>query len=119
MNHLSLELCKRLREAGFPQDSSIFYWVNYNDNSWKLNFDELKVRPSSVVDVVACPLAEEILERLPKAVKDNQRIKIIPHKVPNGWEWAVYYEKLHFIEHEILIEALAQMWFWLKKENLI
>ena len=41
---LNLELCKRLKELGFPQDGSSWYWVRVNDDAkemleWKTSWN--------------------------------------------------------------------------------
>ena len=71
----SLELCKELKENGYPQES-LFYWVH--DSSWWGKENEWKIFNSGHVLTndftvgkdcgIAAPLASEIGEQLPEHV---------------------------------------------------
>lgn len=60
----SLDWSKKLEEAGWPQDQSIFWWkyeVTFSGNFWMVG-----QRPHKDAEKFAAPTAEEILRRLPK-----------------------------------------------------
>lgn len=62
----SLELCKQLREAGYPQEGSCFY---YDPDGQLILFGNYVTS-----DYIAAPLASELLERLPKLVAVHQTL---------------------------------------------
>lgn len=87
-NHTtSLELAIALRDAGWPQEGSLFYWVKskLNDSPWELITNEGKEQienngwPS--FDFVASPTASELMERM----KHETTLLITAHEDDNGF----------------------------------
>ena len=58
---VSLEWAKKLKEAGWPQDESYFYWCEWSDKKLR-SIEELR---SSYTEGIAAPTAEEILRTFP------------------------------------------------------
>ena len=61
----SLELCKRLKELGFPQDSGGWYWVKFADRDrWRVMYDGI-IDYEQVEEVIKAPTVRELGEWLP------------------------------------------------------
>lgn len=78
----SLEMCKKLKEAGWPQDDAVWYWVGHmlNDKmqptSWTLwPREKEEYREQWKPHIHAAPTAEEILRRLPDEIPINAGLK--------------------------------------------
>jgi hypothetical protein len=143
----SLELCKQLRDAGYPQEGSCFYWQivedNHNVEPKIINYYH---EPKSgvynsdiqcVQDVddswkeycVAAPLASELLERLPGFIAKDGLILGLEIKKYNGVYNVCYrwvddqdnggFEDLDAIEEVKEVDALAKMYLYLSKNNLL
>mgnify|MGYP001583867545 CR=1 FL=1 len=66
MKHLSLEVCKQLKEAGFPQETE-FMWMDCKHdtgNTIEIKLRECLVLYTNLTPICACPMVEEILEQL-------------------------------------------------------
>lgn len=88
----SLDWCKKLKEAGWPQneDSSVYWWsyvvrAATGEWSWKVNPKQ------GGYETYAAPTAEEILRRFPEEIKTAIRVNYWPsvgwrvqYDVPNG-----------------------------------
>lgn len=63
----SLELCKKLKELGFPQEGGGWYWVkDTNSSSPRLTFmNELLQEMSPFVEEIKAPTCRELGEWLP------------------------------------------------------
>ena len=131
----SLETSKALKEAGFRQDS-VWYWIQYEDHTAALQIDGHCQGQECYIPAdwkltgyaIAALTTDELLEELPFViVKENT-----PKHDVNCWlqiektddkEYIVHYSHsqsdLHEVARESLPEALAQMWLWLRKENLV
>lgn len=109
----SAETSKLLKEDGFRQ-TTMFSWVSiYKEKPFELlmgyNIDEH--------EWYCAPTTDELLLALPEI-----GIVIVKYKNVRGVRYSVGYTATidnHHIHHESLPEALAQMWLWLKKEELI
>ncbi len=124
---VSLETAKALKEAGFIfYKNTSFLWVDLKGLwvcwYWK-EFDihchmELKDNSNYKIPEAYCaPTTDELLEELPFSV-DGDKLRLI--RGANTRVWHVWYgdPKAAFM-HSSLPEALAQMWLWLHKENLL
>ena len=80
-----LEISKRLRDLGYPQEGASFYWINYSFDQFTCShvsfylvsaseLYHLRDEYSFPVDmqIIAAPLIGEMLERLPDFVNDCQ-----------------------------------------------
>jgi hypothetical protein len=110
----SLELSKELKENGFKQDS-IFAWYKVNGkyhNSYYRHHEK---------DDICSPTAEELLEELPEMIEDDvvyfltmRKDRVSYRSLNNNilGTGQIYYESK-------LCNALAKMWIYLKKNNLL
>lgn len=141
---VSLELAKQLKEAGYPKVSAFYY---SGDNI--LIYGEQEPVKSLKLPYVAAPLATELLEQLPEEVnyysnRDKKDIKIYLRirKFDDGFgvDYSTRiqgYNLEQLLKKEVrknfgslsevailktgstLPDALASMWLYLKKEELL
>ncbi len=120
LHYPSLELCKKLTEAGFPRTeyqyeqnnnkrSQAFWdikfwnnWYSYTDNNWLLE--------------AVCPSVMELLDVFPT------EINWFALKIRQPRKYTVEYscnsDKI-FSSVWTLPNALAEMWLWLKENNYL
>lgn len=115
----SLELSKQLKEAGYQQEDSLFYWNEVGS----LEYADHETWVGYTTDIAA-PTAAEIGERLPVNFSCNKgsRMWVCRHwwgEHPNplrnqesGTHW-------HMEKDKGEAEARAKMWLYLKKEGLL
>ncbi len=72
---VSLEMARRLKEAGWPQDNSCFYWLRCGDGKDDFSVSRTDVGRNSMVESFAAPTAEELLRRLPYKINTTTRKK--------------------------------------------
>jgi|GEM_PF-4808460 len=67
MNHLPLETCRQLKEAGFPQDEAgyWYHWLEYRNEAVLLRSAYSEDRHWQGAHRIACPNSDELLEALP------------------------------------------------------
>jgi hypothetical protein len=121
-HRVSLQLAKELKEAGFPQKGE-FWW---KEDLGIPNLTQFNSKLCSTLlgcKYYVAPLATEILEKLPKAFKeDDYQISI---ETEYEQIWCVMYSNIHtnivdYEERDLnLCDALARMWLHLKKEGLL
>ncbi len=133
-----INMCKRLKEAGYPQKARFSYWIKYCDNPEKpdeIAYFEygssrdgtcgLLMNGKTHIESFANPIAEEILRELPDMIEmevtnpsgNHKRYHVYASSnrginLPKGTQ-------SHADEHDTLANAEAQMWIYLKKNNLI
>jgi hypothetical protein len=143
---VTLETAKALKEAGYPQNTQFVYSgfkqnypisIGYKGNGYiaVTQVDEnrndigLNVLPDSEYEVIiAAPTAEEILEQLPFFIKTKEnQIYYLSIKITMkgdrkqylveylGYVWGIKQDN----GLELLAEAAAKMWLYLKKEGLL
>ena len=111
-NHVvSLELAKQLKEAGYPQWSEK-YWC-WNPGVEAVLADNDMGHRTGIGNQMFCsaPLATELLEQIHKEI-------IIE---PYAGEWRIW-EREHVYQYFIrksIPDALAEMYLYLKNENLL
>ena len=131
---VSLELAKRLKEAGYPQDGEYWYYREHGGEGEVLFHNEIAAEmghgflPDS--KIAAAPLATELLERLPQRIGIN-KTKDFTLQV---WktDYAEYVVMYVGLDHESkltahdpaahdksLPDALAEMYLWLKENNYL
>jgi hypothetical protein len=126
-----LEISKELEENGFPQDG-LFWWIKFAEG-YKVK-DEAKVdtycRYYDTDDTTfySAPTAEELLKELPKNVKwktlfiNNQDLYFLFYadigRNDENRNVTLYKEK-EIQSDKKLCNALAKMWLYLKKNNLL
>lgn len=92
----SLELSKKLKELGFPQEEPGWFWyANITNAIYRLiflkEFDEKTDK--DMEDYIKAPTNSELGEWLPIVIEDYG---LSIYKTLNGW--AIEYEKYNFIE---------------------
>lgn len=145
----SLELAKQLKEAGYPQDESLFMWdwegklrvgINgVNTPHYKTAYpDTLKIETD---ECFAAPTVAELGEKLPRTlylddeVRGKGAYEIYLFWPDRGGDWWLTYEKEEDFRRVFLLDgsnaqeihikdkneanARAKMWLYLKKENLL
>ena len=143
---VSLDLARQLKEAGWEQEESIFwlFWSDTHDEGW-IEYGSIHSFDSGAKSmykrgaVFAAPTAEEILRRLPKhlnAFGQHGRLTVqfglsqsqwqpcvgyIHHKSNNWIFQGDNYQDgmMYFVDTDSLANAAAQMWLYLKKNNLL
>jgi hypothetical protein len=130
MKTTSLELSKQLKEAGFPQESFMFYcqaddagnsdpaYIDLYPNDYGM------IDGKDIVKMYAAPTAEEILDELPKEILFkgvSYRLRI---NALIGDAWSIEYRSFDGGEfcskHDKTLSELAgRMWIDLKGEGLI
>ncbi len=124
LHYPSLELCKKLTEAGFPEETSCHFRKNnsdiYEHTFWPWN-DESYV----------CPSVMELLDEMPNWITVKYKDwDVWNYKLEIGRQWTsesieAYYA--HYVELNwayvfclgTLPNALAEMWLWLKENNYL
>lgn len=124
---VSLETALALAEAGFLEDGIHFFWGRRkNPFGGHYKHDLFSSTEPGLIECVAAPTSDEILEELPyriAALKPQQYIlELVIHK--HSGDFTVGYRGEPFtrnkwITSESLPEALASMWLWLHKEKLV
>jgi hypothetical protein len=109
----SLEVSKRLKEAGFPQDS-LFYWnKNIESAPYHLGIGKMGTeQPESI----AAPTATELLEKL--------GTKYLPYKMQNNWYCIEIKGFGTYVLHEDTksnkpADSLAIRYIYLSEQNLL
>lgn len=123
----SLELCKKLKELEFPQESGGWYWIvvqgcKHKDVKWELKFYEKYEDIPYWTLCYKAPTVRELGEWLPADIEDKegQLFTLICEK-RDGWIVAYYNDKKGFIENIFFIadteaEARVKMLIWLVGE---
>ena len=126
---VSLELAKQLKEVGWEKetefwwipdikagdlDNTVFYRIDVFNSDSVAKINEKNYCP------ISAPLATEILEELPNCIEyKNYFGNLIIRRW--GTKYKISYEtsKNYTYEEDVsLPNALAKMWFYLKKEEL-
>jgi hypothetical protein len=134
MKTTSLELSKKLKEAGFPQESTFTYVKDFQTREYKLaSFQDpwhgavtnyyAAGRDDVDHPMFAAPTAEEILERLPAMHKGHS---LTIGRSGNGQNWNVAYlyenwaiDNAYGFASDNLAEAAGKMYLYLKENNLL
>ncbi len=132
---IDLELGKKLKEAGFQQDT-IYKWLNISyGNLGEPQFDIVRYDPGteygSYIECAA-PTAEEIIKELPSYITiDNEKYTLVISK--HDGDYYVRYEFLKSMNRNNLCKwyktksqsdiklcnALAKMWLYIDNEEII
>ena len=122
------EWAEKLKEAGFPQDESLFYWCTPEGGQEKDRFiacikDALFCNQDTCSfnhNYIATPTASELLERLPSSI-DIGHFLIRKH----SWGYSINImehmslESNHEEQGKSLANALTKMLIWLVKNEYI
>ena len=121
------EWAEKLKEAGFPQKDSYFYWSTVNKPNIVLKdkyqhpiSQALTINPHWLDEIIAAPTASEILEKLPSSI-DIGHFLIRKH----SWGYSINIiehmslESNHEEQGKSLANALTKMLIWLVKNEYI
>ena len=126
LHYPSLELCKKLTEAWFPETKYFWWW---NHDTCKYDIMESYCEDYQWV----CPSVMELLDEMPKEIFLNELKYSLTILSDNNWKYAgrdyvtqywVRYETIHLkilknIHWWNLPNALSEMWLWLKENNYL
>jgi len=121
-----LEISKKLEEAEFPQDNSLWYWCKYKlvrgiyakgfdepKKGWRLQFGNKEGYRDDFSEVVAAPTVAELGEMLPYWVTCRKDIS-------GKWFSSLHKAPFHSTsKYNTEADARAKMWLYLKKEGLL
>jgi len=131
---VSLETAKSLRDAGWKQDNADFDWVISSQSYGGESYGEEVLRARKISSgrprkhstlPTSAPTAEQILRELPQTM-DGYRLTIYP--IWDVGAWCVTYLAPDHTPHEALeidyvdkslANAAAEMWIYLKENNLL
>ena len=136
-NHVtSLELAKKLAEAGYPQENGYAYWQTTSGSNKTMIVGHHSLTPIKQRRYYFAPLATELLEELPKRIIASSKISNISSRdvsreymllfgFKNGEYWLRYRitdDYLGYtpeISDEHFPNALAKLWLYLTENNLL
>lgn len=118
----SFAICEKLKELGYPQNKSLFYW---DDGDICLFNRAPDPAQQDCRDICAAPTIAEIFNLLPDSLDNSNNLTIIktskflhidymsilPYTTDENLDRA--------IEGDKLPNALAEMWIYLKSNNLL
>jgi hypothetical protein len=117
----SFELSKELKENGFKQDSICFFCdITHSHEKPKMSLC-IKTPFVSERDKISAPTAEELLEELPEKIIYSETFKqywYLKINIHNQYGFNVSYGNYN-TQDKKLCNALAKMWLYLKKNNLL
>lgn len=129
MKTVSLSLAKQLKEAGYSNEWSTFYWEDLFDGNAQLVTEKEKAhyQDGKEIKYWAAPTADEILDRLPWQIKDGiDRGRLVVEKSFFDKRWKVTYVDYgsggrfaQSNEDENIADSAAKMWLYLKEQNLL
>lgn len=128
MTTVSLEMAKKLKEAGFGQDTE-YKWLDYAGKGPHLNpFTKIGHTDNfeKLYEVIcAAPTTDELLAELPETIHGAPVYQLAIEPI-NKIFWCGYQNhRSDGVEYKreavanTLPEALAKMWLWLKSQNLL
>jgi hypothetical protein len=145
MNNItvSLQVARSLRDAGWEQEDSSFYWGKFDppkrrhledgtivdipkeeaeamSYSWYYYNEENMPYADEDHNSWAAPTAEEVLRELPEfyTPEDNKKRAMKCYPSAHG-RWAVDYEGHCTQWSDTLANAAAEMWIYLKEHDLL
>lgn len=113
----SLETSKLLKEAGFRQDTFFRHYLHKFEDTAVNTIPDPIFYPSEYWEEYPSPTTDEILEEL----IGERQVKITWMSRYEHWlvSFRLDVDEFKGFENKSLPEALASLWLWLKKENLI
>ena len=124
----SLELCKRLTCRWFPETEKWEYFTDIDTYLEKPSIAELLDELPKVIEAYGWFALLSILYCYPNGEKVSIIYKFLsPVKIPTIYtkdDWTEYAKMdknttLHCLQEDTLPDALAEMWIWLKENNLL
>jgi hypothetical protein len=120
----NLELSKKLKEKGFPQEDGLFYW-------WigkKKNYLEDKNWDGKPLSKYRAVTTEELLKELPEYIdndEDTEKLDPFSLEISRSDWFYISYSSFDRILHTIksstmkFCDALGQMYIWLADNKLL
>jgi len=127
---VSLDLAKKLKEAGWEKKTEFIWARGFVDlSAFKFKYEGEEVLPA--------PLAEEILEELPKKIIDDKTYRLRIEKYDDHYAVGYCYDYLFsyqqgknaivesvlrwlkLITDSNISNALARLWLWLKENGYL
>lgn len=127
LHYPSLELCKKLTEELFPHNTEHYEWAFYYDYPNGRNFisDWNPVwLPENPYQQYLCPSVMELLDELPSEITTEIPVFLSIDKCNDGHYLVCYSDNgiqkwSQIFKRETLPNALAEMWLWLKENDLL
>lgn len=95
---VSLEIARKLKELGYPQKPSLFYWVliDRNKNFWRPLPCALNALNDNyeIGDNIAAPISDEVLEKLQKEIEIDGKYYWLTIYYTAGVFFATYREAI-------------------------
>jgi len=109
---VSLELAKKLKEVGYPQEG--LWWWNINEiiSSPRLNFYTI-IAKEGQDDFIVAPTVAELGDRL----KNITLVSFFPYYIKNKNVWHTGFKESN-INDNTEANARAKMWLYLKENKL-
>lgn len=124
---VSPELAKQLRDAGYPQESFFYWWVEKDLDKQGVNHRIPAVFEGKAelpyIENIAAPTAAEIGEQLPEIIRTDRAVNMISFRVKTFQGKKEYLTAYHpdfdtfYADTEA--DSRAKMWLHLKAINLI
>lgn len=131
---VGLETAKALKEIGFNKDTYFWHIVPCQSHGmipWGVIEDKVRAEEWNPEYTYAAPTTDELLEELPYSIiRDGESYFLEVHKYDSYYRvFYRKYEQIHAGEYRFrnlaeptnnsLPEALAAMWLWLNKQDLL
>jgi hypothetical protein len=121
-NHVvSLELAKKLKEAGYPQEGEFWWWKNT---------DGYVVGNNNIGAICSAPMVGELIELLPRGIEFgkinytltigcNEDYRFVAYEYSDSYGIPFSSEPLKEIKNKSLLVALAKMYLYLAEHKLL
>jgi SAM-dependent methyltransferase len=129
-----LEICQKMKEAGFPQDASVFVWIRDDDSNLfsiveRSRTDDILDLKGEVTVLCAAPVVEEVLNELPRIIRHDGEIYELDMGFWNNNEksisWiddkSIYLDSMQMQnskQYPHLIDAVVDAFLWWKQFKL-
>ena len=115
---VSLEMAKKLKEAGWKKETEFWWSREKEQDKYKLTYSYSKFQSADPLPHFAAPLATEILDELPISLKGEFIQDLTIRKDDEGY-FNINYGCRILVSGIGLPDTFAKMWIWLKKEKLL
>lgn len=136
MRTVSLDLAKELKEKGYPQNDSNFFW-GLKENEWILLYDAFigfisergiyyLTNEFQIKKFFAAPTAEEVLGKLPYMVDIGDEVPkfLVINKLKSEYEVSYQNNKKYgcidvYMNNKSLADAGAELWLYSEEKGLL
>ena len=119
----SLELCKKLKDLGYPQDGGGWYWTIHKKNYAEVNYFNERLHGSELwSEVIKAPTVTEMWEWLPDAITIAKEVWILNLTKNLGGELVIEYRHrgsvaVHRVNRPVI--AMAETLIWLAENGYV